>query len=312
MSFLVTLAKWTMPDFRAVARDSNVPQLLTLGFSHYNELARWTLQAAGIAFDESAYAPVQHVLPALSVRVGKTKEDNVPMTTTKVEVVRKESAPGPEEPSTLKPSMTALPLLVLPDGRVLKDSWDVSTWAATRAGLAPAPPALIKLLDEEVGPLSRQLVYSYVLAARNENVFEAMCTENTHWFWRFVWFWCGVKGVVLKRMRAIFKPDAAAPVVDCRTKLQAVVRRLDAEFVVNKKGKYLLGDELSQADIALASMMAILVNPDEYALGRYKKYMQAFQAQDAALAEETRMWRATPTGQYAVHVYATARTYTVK
>jgi len=305
MAFVVLLAKWTMPDLRKIARETNVAQLMTLGFSHYTELARWTLQAAGVAFEESAYAPIQHVLPALSVRVGKTRADNVPMTSQKVETVG-------EEASSAKPSMTALPLLVLPDGRVLKDSWDVSNWAATTAGLQPAPASLVKILDEEVGPLARQLVYSYVLAKRNENIFEGMCTEGAHWFWRFMWFWCGIRGFAFSKMRGIFKPDDKTAVAECRTKLQAAVRRLDTEFVGKKAGKFLLGDKLSQADIALASIAAILVNPDDYALGRFKKHFQLLEKQDAALAEEMRVWRATPTGQYVQQVYATARTYTVK
>ena len=47
--------------------------------------------------------------------------------------------------------LTSLPLLVLPDGKILADSWEISHWACKEGGIQTAPEKLCKVLDEEVG-----------------------------------------------------------------------------------------------------------------------------------------------------------------
>jgi len=41
---MLTVARWTQPDYVERARSSGRAQLLTIPYSHYVELARWTLE----------------------------------------------------------------------------------------------------------------------------------------------------------------------------------------------------------------------------------------------------------------------------
>ena len=135
---IVGIAKLTQPDLRQIAKTTNTPQFLTLEISHYVEFARWSLQLGHIPFVEHGYAAVQHVLPAVATRLGKTKDENVFHDSTIVEPV-KSSLPSQtdsqlENPiestkSKSKGKASNLPLLVLPDGRIMKDSWEIATYA---------------------------------------------------------------------------------------------------------------------------------------------------------------------------------------
>ncbi|KAH8065798.1 L-cystine transmembrane transporter [Aureococcus anophagefferens] len=53
---------------------------------------------------------------------------------------------------------------VMPDGAVLADSW-----AIAEAVQGPVDPALKALLDEDLGPLSRQWIYEKLFREANAN-----------------------------------------------------------------------------------------------------------------------------------------------
>ena len=69
MSKLVALARWTQRDLIKLAKAENQPQLLTIPYSHYCELAAWPLDRAAKPYREHGYAPGEHVLPSLALRV---------------------------------------------------------------------------------------------------------------------------------------------------------------------------------------------------------------------------------------------------
>ena len=153
---VVTLAKWTMPNLRQLSKNDQKPYLQTISFSHYNEMARWSLSFAGISFVEHGYAPVQHVLPAIATRVGKTKDQNVLQDKSSTVIAVKSKSDADNKPGNKKKEgsskLTSLPLLVQPDGKVLTDSWEITQWACKECGIQTAPETLCKVLDEEVGP----------------------------------------------------------------------------------------------------------------------------------------------------------------
>jgi hypothetical protein len=78
-------------------------------------------------------------------------------------------------------------------------SWEIATFTGK---LAPVDPELRKLLDEEVGPLARQLTYVYVLKASNSDLWNALCTRGRHWLWRFAW-WLFVGSFITKRLKKV-------------------------------------------------------------------------------------------------------------
>ena len=117
------------------------------------ELGCWALDAAKISFDEHAFAPGQNVLPALSLRVAG-KERHLSRTSAVTAVAKSD---GDDSSSTQKPykphHATAVPACVLPDGRVLVDSWSIVQHSAATTGQPPPSVELQACLDQEVGPL---------------------------------------------------------------------------------------------------------------------------------------------------------------
>lgn len=86
--------------------------------------------ATKVHFEEHGYAPGQHVLPVLSIRVGHSDKKHLSNSSRIVAV----QTPGDEASESLlrkdviaekknkaKPAATAVPLAILPSGNVLRD-----------------------------------------------------------------------------------------------------------------------------------------------------------------------------------------------
>ena len=82
MAALVSIARWTQVDLKALAASTQRAQLLTIPYSHYCELARWSLEVAGIDYDEHGYSPGAHVVYGeqrrSDVSVGDRSSNSVP------------------------------------------------------------------------------------------------------------------------------------------------------------------------------------------------------------------------------------------
>jgi hypothetical protein len=288
------MLKWlaqTFYDFHADARRTKRAQLVTISYSHYNELARWALEADGsVPFEEHGYAPLQHALAALSIRMPSSGARHLAASS---------SFAG------AKPSPTALPALVLPSGAVLKDSWEVA--AATR--LAPIAPALLEVLDRELGVAARKMVYCLLLKPEHAARFTLMCTEGRHWAWRLLWH-CGLGAVLRGELEKKFCPGDAPGLAACVAQLDALVAPegalAGALAAARRAGHpFLGGAALGQADIALCSIAALLVLPDEYGgaqrtMAPHFSYLLSHDAQVRALVQR---WRQTEVGAYVLDVY---------
>lgn len=307
MSWIVFIAKWISPDFKKCARQSNSIQLVSIGFSHYCEFAAWCLKAKGIPFKEHAYLPLQHVFPALAVRVGgPQKHLSASSRTTAVpdpNLTEAEAAAlaAKEAKRDKNARATAVPLAVCPQGEVWTDSWDI----ASKSGLKDIDPELKKLLDESVGPRARQLAYSYILQPRNNNIWNKLLTFGTGWFWQLLW-WMFLGNFLKKNMMKSMRPNDPQAVAECRAELEASLQKLDA-IITGKRTPFLGGESLGIADIAVASLFAPLVNPPMYCGGRYTPIFEELMAQDKDLRAEVDRMRATPTGAYVMELYAKHR-----
>lgn len=291
MSWVAFFAKLTQPNFGALVTTLQKPILLTISFSHYVEFARWSLQLMGKSFEEYGYAPVQHVFPILATRL-KGKGQNT----------------APADDKEKKPkmsSMTSAPALVLPNGELKSNSWDIATWA----GLDPPEEALEYTLDTIVGPLSRHICYYYLLRKSNENVIEGMFLQDNHLLWRLLWN-LGLKSIILNMMRKSFDIDNETKAQESREKLKEAIDIIARDYLNNRKGKYITGNKLTQADIALAALIAPVTMPPEYCLGKFRKWFDQGMAQDEELRREVEYWRATAVGQYTLQLYSTTRTST--
>jgi glutathione S-transferase len=307
--FIVTLAKWLSPDFFALARSSQVPQLLSISVSHYCELASWSLKQAGIKFNEHGYAPGQHVLPVLALRVGgatKHLSSSSRMKSPSESVGADTAAGGEEEGAARRQAAarrdqsaraTAVPVVALPDGSVLLDSWSIAAYS----GLAPIDPELQSLLDDELGPLARQYAYSHIFKPKNINIFHAICTRNMGFGSKLLWnLYLGNK--IVSQMTEFFRPHDVEAVRQCRAKLVAAVERLDG-IVSGKTTPYLGGEKVGVADIAISSLIAPLVSPRGYAGGVFDEIFDQLLRQDPEVARDAEYWKSTLTGKYALEIY---------
>ena len=283
----------TFWDFPALARRTQRAQLVTISYSHFVEGARWCLDASGVAYDEAGYAPGQHILPVISVRVPKGGK---PVFASSSNVSGNKS----------KPSPTSVPVMVSPSGKVFEDSWAIAE-SCTGLKQIDQGDSLKTMLDEELGPAVRSLAYCYLFKPAILPHFAKMCTEGRHWLFRLVWF-CGFGSYLIKRMAGLFKTNDPATLQNCIDQTQAALDKI-AQLLATKKSKYLSGPELGVADIFAASLIAVVVNPPEYG-GRDSSLVRHTAEQerlDPEYAAHIRKWREHPAGQYCLEIYKAHR-----
>lgn len=196
---------------------------------------------------------------------------------------------------------TSVPLCILPDGTVLNDSWEIASFA----GLEPPSAELKHILDEELGPLARQYIYSFVLKPSNANIWEALITTNKSMLWRF-FCWVYGKRVLTQAMHKMLRPTDTQLINHCKEKLRQTFYDLGA-LLEQSGGKYMQGDRITAADIAVASLASILVFPPNLCNGEFSEIFDQLQSQDSSLAEEVLYWRRTKIGEFVLFMYSAHR-----
>jgi glutathione S-transferase len=286
-------------DFYKIADKTKTSQFVTIPFSHYVEFSRWCLQYTKYEYKESGYAPVAHILPALKVRMFSKNGLQLSSSARMIQ-------PGTtfkNENQKNKKGSTALPLLVLPNGEVLKDSWEIAKYSGLNQKLGSD---FQNLLDEDIGPLSRQLAYFYMLKKSNRNVCNQFFTNGTGWLWTILWYSVlqfFAKPMLMKE----FQSNNTIELNNCKAKLASKINEID-NIINNKTTKYLSGDTPGIDDFSLASLFSPLISPQEYALGRYNSSFNLLEKQDKEYLVEVTKWRNTVTGKYCLMLYREFRT----
>lgn len=291
-----------------------------------------------MAYDEYGAAPLQHVFPALSIRIGK-QVTHLSTSSRTTEV----SMPGlsPEELDSKKKRdekkdraarAAAVPVAVAPNGSIWLDSWDI----AEQSGMRGIDPELKLLLDHDVGPLTRQVAYYYVLKESNSEVWNALCTTNRHWIWRLLW-WLGLNGFLQRRLLGVMKADNPETFRVCKKQLVRAMARLDEIVDTRAKlrhvdlippadsiGKLIeprstisvslrrafITNKLFQSDLgdlAIASLVAPLINPPLYCNGMYGVAFDLLMRQDSDMRQEVLHWRGSISGRFAMALYQNYR-----
>ena len=304
MSFLVRLANWFCPNYFKDAKVTNSVQVITIGLSHYCEFACWALKLANINFQERAYSPGQHVFPALAVRVGTGKKYLSTSSRAKQgkEANQNFEAMSEEEKKKAKKRdisarSTAVPVAVKPDGTVLLDSWEIASYGLGNN----IDPELKTIIDEEIGPLSRQRVYSILLQQRNHDLLNKLCLTGRGWLFSFLWkIYLG--GFVLKSLQKMFGGNEEKVKQDLLKTLPKIDKFLD-----KRQGEFINGDKISLGDVALASLFAPLVSPPLYSEGKYNHIFNELMERDEEARKEIEFWRNTKVGQYTLGIYSKYR-----
>jgi len=307
------------------AKTTSRVRLVTIGFSHYVEMARWSLQLNKVPFNETPCAPVHHVLPALSLHLAKGKEtkhflssssyvkpirDASSLQLSLKEMEQKMTTDEAKKDSAraARGRATAVPVAALPNGLILPDSWAILEFAFK--GAEPnIDEKTKKLLDEEVGPLVRHIIYNHILKPQHEKTFNRMCTSSMGLIWQFLW-WIYIGSYTSKLMRKIFSCGDKSIQASCRNRLDEICSGHLKDLLDRKNNagfKFLNGDEISQLDIAVSALLAPLVMPQNYACGVYNVYFQDYEANDPELKKEFDYWREKEIGKYVLKLYSEER-----
>ncbi|MFO0557040.1 MAG: glutathione S-transferase family protein [Polyangiales bacterium] len=239
---------------------------ITIPFSHYCEKARWALDRAGVEYEERGYLP------------------------------------GLNRAATVRYGGTTVPMLVH-DGLVLKDSTDIVAYADRRASsaarrLVPEDAALRDealaiedRLDKRMGVAARAWAYTYVL--EDLAILRQLATHGLP---------------TLQRLALGSLAGPLAMVIRKGLRIGPTTRewgktRVDEDLafvgsMIADGRRFLVGDQLSVADVALATLSAPALLPDEYPPG-----LPALDALPSDASAQVRRWRETPAGQFALRIY---------
>lgn len=281
---MLALAKLTQPDFAELARESGKAQLLIIPYSHFCDFAAWSLELAGVKHEKHCFAPGAHLLPVTKARLGGAERH-----------VSKSSGMAMGGGRGLQAgSETSVPLCVLADS-VVPDSWSIAT---ELAGLEPPSPELKRMLDEELGPLARQMAYHFYLKPGNTDLWHRLAgRDGESWWWHFMGW------RVTQKLAAHFKPNDAEEVQRCRKRLQEVFATLGPEAARREAELKSGARKIGAGDLALAALASSVVQPAEKCGGAFADQYFAFLERDADVRGEVVSFRATQLGQFSLWMY---------
>lgn len=253
-------------------------RLVTIRFSHYNEKARWALDRFRVAYRESPWMPLFHIIGVVAATRGR-------------------GAARADRAST----RFSTPVLVASDGTVLRDSAAIVRWASDCFALKGEelyPTDEVELLEarlhDELGPHTRRCAYFYgledaalvrELARRNVPRLQAM-------------LFIALRPLIGRMLSNALnlKPDAA------QRSLDRIHRVLDELEPTIEGKRFLVGDRFTAADLAFACMLApaILPTPAE----GYGGFLPPPDRVPAAAADLAREIRDRPAGRFALRLFA--------
>lgn len=248
------------------------PVLITIPLSHYCELARWGLEHSGVAYEESAHAPLFHRFAAKS-----------------------------------SGGCGSVPVLWLPGGGCVDESVPILRWADERrpAGTPSLfPPSddpraaevdrLLDLFGRRLGSSARVWAYSHCLwePATGQGL-----TVTTPVWEQTVYAWGGwriMRRLMQKGMR--ITPERGAQAL---SRIQAIFDEV-SELLADGR-PFLTGQEITAADLSFAALGAPAL------MQAYAKASGLSDQTPPAMRAEAEALRATPAGQFALRLWETER-----
>lgn len=205
-------------------------RLITIGFSHFCEKARWALDRSELPYREEDHVPLLHWGASFAAGGGRT-----------------------------------VPVLVTPEG-VLRESTAILEYVDAR--LAPArrlfpgeqDAEVRKLVDEfdrGIGPAVRRWLYWHLLRSR-EAATQLLTSTGPAWERRVT----RAMFPVMKAMMVRGLKIDAAGAARSSERLQRTFDEVEARLADGRR--YLTGDRFTAADLTFASLAGVLVQPAGY------------------------------------------------
>jgi hypothetical protein len=202
------------------------------------------LEHAGIGFVEAKYIPGYHGKVVGQLRRNKADRSE-------------SSYAGQESGVHGGRRKYAVPLLCLPGGRIIRDSWEIAEYA-----LGAVDNSLKTTLDQELGIAVRQVGYHYLLAPESRTLLHRMIASSSL-YERALWLFIGGKVIDGMRQLLAITPENAA-----RSK-ETILRIFDrvGDLLVERGGALDTKSGFGAIDIAFCSLAGYCVMPDGFANG---------------------------------------------
>jgi glutathione S-transferase len=247
------------------------PVLVTIPISHYCEKARWALDRAGVAYEERRHLPALHRVAVRRAGGGLTA-----------------------------------PVLVCPEGEVLRESADIVVWAdaratapAARIDLSDEARALADDYDERLGPATRLWVY-HQMFDHPKLVQDAMTAGVPGWQRHAFRVGNQALGKVIARVLVINDETA----VEAERTFRDIFASVDALLADGRP--YLAGERFSIADLTFAALAAPLIAPPNYGVT-----LPPVDALPPGMVAVVREHRETRAGRHALRMFEEERGRTV-
>ena len=171
-------------------------------------------------------------------------------------------------------------------------------------------PELRKILDEEIGPLSRQLAYSFILKPIHRKATDEMFLLGQGWVWRLLWTLC-IGFFFRKFLSESLQITNTVAIANSRKRLGAAFEKI-ADILREKKTPFLGGNSPGAADFALAALSSPIIGVKEYNLGKFAATFDSIERSDEDYGKEVEFWRDTKVGKHVLMMYLKFRVSTEK
>lgn len=206
--------------------------LFTFGPSHFCEKARWALDFSGLLYREVRWAPGPHVVAARS----RAETSSVPILQTTQDTIQGSSA---------------IIDWIEAQGR--------SVWHNKHASRESAKiGAIEQQADAGIGQAVRRLIYATSLGTEGREVAAALFRGAVWWQRPLApLMWPISRRAIMRGLRA-----TAEDIPEARAALEKELDHLDR--LVGDRHRFLVGECLGRADIAVASLISPIVFPAEH------------------------------------------------
>ena len=241
---------------------TSTPVLYVFAISHYCEKARWALDHFEITYELRHVAPGEHG-----------------------QIAKKLGAPK-----------SSVPYLSL-DGRVIQGSANIISWAEEKRALTPLGGACAEIerrIDDVAGVHVRRFYYSEALVEHSSTV-RPIFTRDLPFAkkLKISLAWGKIRKIMMDRMDlGALQGEESLAIVD------AELAWIDGLLADGRE--YLLGNDFSRADIAVASILSPLAQPPEHPVYNTLKH-------PPRMAEDIARWEQRPTLQWVRDIYAKHR-----